>query len=48
VGLLAFFGFNHLFNADLAINVWSVLIVAVGGSIGFVVVVVLHYLGLAF
>jgi len=48
VGLLALFGFNSLFNAEVAINIWSVLVAGIGGSIGFVVIIILHYLGLAF
>ncbi|MBC8501215.1 MAG: pro-sigmaK processing inhibitor BofA family protein [Nanoarchaeota archaeon] len=48
VGLLALFGFNSLFNAEVSINIWSVLVAGIGGSIGFVVIIILHYLGLAF
>lgn len=43
IGLLALFGFNSIFSPDITINVWSVLITAIGGAIGFIVLVVLHY-----
>ncbi len=48
IGFFALFGFNYLFNANIAINFWSVVISAVGGIFGFVIVVGCHYLGWAF
>ncbi len=48
IGFFALFGFNYLFNAGVTINFWSVVITAVGGIIGFIVVVGLHYLGWLF
>ncbi|MBU1199474.1 MAG: pro-sigmaK processing inhibitor BofA family protein [Nanoarchaeota archaeon] len=48
LGLFALFGFNFLFNETIAINVWSVLITAVGGLIGFIIVTAAHFLGWAF
>ena len=48
IGFFALFGFNYLFNAGVEINWWSVLITAIGGLIGFVIVISSHYLGWAF
>lgn len=48
IGMFALFGFNYLFYADVAINFWSIIITAIGGIIGFAVVVGMHYLGWAF
>jgi len=48
IGLFALFGFNYLFNAGIKINFWSVLITAIGGIIGFIIVLAAHYLHIAF
>ena len=48
IGLFALIGFNHLFSSDITINFWSVIITAIGGLIGFAVVVAVHFLGIAF
>ncbi len=48
VGLLALIGFNVLFNAGIGINIWSILITGIGGVIGFLIVLGMHYLGWAF
>lgn len=48
VGILAFFGYNTIFSSDIVVNAFSILIVGVGGTIGFVIVLVLHFLGIAF
>ena len=50
IGLFALQGFNLLFaqNNPVVINFWSVLITAIGGIIGFAVVVAFHFLGVAF
>ena len=48
IGLLALFAFNFLTGAHVAINFWSVVIVAIGGLIGFAVVILLYLLGVAF
>ena len=48
IGIFALFGFNYLFNANVVINFWSVIITAIGGIIGFIIVVGMHYLGWAF
>jgi hypothetical protein len=48
IGFFALFGFNYISGADVAVNVWSAVITAIGGIIGFAVVVGCHYLGWAF
>ncbi|NQU98650.1 pro-sigmaK processing inhibitor BofA family protein [Candidatus Woesearchaeota archaeon] len=48
LGLLALFGFNYLFDSNVVINVWSILITGVSGFIGFFIVLITHYLGVAF
>jgi len=48
VGLLALIGFNVVFHAGIQINIWSVLITGIGGVIGFLIVLGMHYLGWAF
>ncbi len=48
IGIFALIGFNNLLNANITINFWTVIITAIGGIIGFIVVVGMHYLGWAF
>jgi len=48
IGLLALFGYNMLFTQNVAVNIWTMFIVGLGGSVGFIIVLVFHYLGLAF
>jgi hypothetical protein len=48
IGIFALIGFNTLFQAGIQINFWSVIITALGGIIGFGIVVGCHYLGWAF
>ncbi|MBU1975522.1 MAG: pro-sigmaK processing inhibitor BofA family protein [Nanoarchaeota archaeon] len=48
IGLVALFAFNAVFGTDVAVNFWSVVITALGGIVGFIVVIVLHFLGVAF
>ncbi|KYK26017.1 hypothetical protein AYK26_01055 [Euryarchaeota archaeon SM23-78] len=48
IGIFALIGFNTLFHANITINFWSVIITAIGGIIGFIIVVGMHYLGWAF
>ncbi len=40
--------FVQIFSPTLKINFWSVIITAIGGIIGFIVVVGLHLLNIAF
>ncbi len=49
--LLALIGLvvvNMIFGLGIVVNIWSILIVALGGIPGFVLVLVLHFLGIAF
>jgi hypothetical protein len=49
IGLLALMGWNILFpGVAVTINLWSVLLVALFGIVGLIVVVGLHLLGIAF
>jgi hypothetical protein len=48
IGLLAFFLLNAYLHLGIDINVWSLLAVAFGGLAGFLLVVLLHFLGIAF
>jgi hypothetical protein len=48
IGIFALIGFNSVFHANVAVNFWSVIITAIGGIIGFAIVVISHYLGWAF
>lgn len=45
--LIVLFILNY-FSFGILINIWSILIVAVGGFAGLVLVVLLHFLGIAF
>lgn len=47
IGFFALF-FASVFLPSLAINFWSVIIVAIGGIFGFIAVLALHLLGIAF
>lgn len=48
IGLFALMGFNFLTNAGITINFWSIIITAIGGIIGFAIVLGMHFLGWAF
>ncbi|MBU0527308.1 MAG: pro-sigmaK processing inhibitor BofA family protein [Candidatus Micrarchaeota archaeon] len=48
LGIIAFFALNFFFGFGIAINFWSVAIVALGGVGGLFFVLVLHFLGIAF
>ena len=39
IGIFALIGFNVLFHAGVTINFWSVIITAIGGIIGFAIVI---------
>jgi hypothetical protein len=47
MGILIFFVLN-LFGAGISINLFSVGIVAVGGVLGVLLVLIIHFLGLGF
>ncbi len=48
VGLILLFVTNLFLTEDIPIDVLTVLICAIGGFIGWLVILVLHLLGLAF
>lgn len=48
IGIFALIGFNTLFRAGVEINFWSVIITAIGGLVGFIIVLGMHFLGWAF
>lgn len=39
---------NAIFKLGVIINIWSILVVAIGGFAGLLLVVLLHILGIAF
>lgn len=47
-GILVFLFLNWFFNLGIPINIWTVAIVGIGGFIGLVVVLFLHFFGIAF
>jgi len=47
IALVLLFGLNF-FGMGLQINIWSVLTVAIGGLPGLILVVILHFLKIAF
>ncbi|MBN1646108.1 pro-sigmaK processing inhibitor BofA family protein [Candidatus Woesearchaeota archaeon] len=48
IGIFAMIGLNYLFNWGIVINFWSAVVVAIGGIIGVIIVIILHFTGLAF
>ena len=48
VGLILLFLTNLVLAEDIPINVLTVLICAIGGVVGWLVILVLHLLGVAF
>ncbi len=47
IGFFALYAVQ-LWRTELVINLWSVLITAILGIFGFIIVLVLHFLGIAF
>lgn len=47
-GILIFFILNFVFNLQIPINIISVAVVGLGGMFGVFLVLLLHFLGLAF
>ncbi len=47
-GIISFFLLNTFFDLGIVINFWSVAIVALGGIGGVILVLLLHFLGIAF
>lgn len=48
IGLVVFAVLNIFFGLGIDINIWSLLVVGIGGVIGLVVVILLHFVGIAF
>jgi len=48
IGALVLLWVLNLFGLKVAISIWTVLIVAIGGLPGLILVVILHLLGWAF
>jgi hypothetical protein len=48
LGVVSFFILDMLFSAGIPINIISVAVVAVGGVVGLLFVLLLHFLGIAF
>ncbi len=48
LAIIGLFLLNIIFGLGIAINIWSVLIVALGGLPGLVLVILLKILGIAF
>lgn len=48
IGFIALVLLNAVFNLGIAINLWSIIIVALGGIGGVILIVLLHLLGLGF
>lgn len=48
--IIGFFAllFTKIFLPDLVINAWSILITAIGGVPGYLIVIIFHLLGIAF
>jgi len=48
VGLVLLFLSNMFFHTGIVINIWSLAIVAIGGVVGLIMILLLHFLGIAF
>ena len=48
IGALIVLMILNFFGLGIAINIWSILIVAIGGFAGLLLIVLLHLLGIAF
>lgn len=48
IGIIAFILLNSYFHLGIAINLWSIMAVAFGGVVGFLMVLLLHFLGMGF
>jgi len=48
IGIFALIGWNVLFDSNVHIEFWSVIITAIGGIFGFAFVLAMHYLKLGF
>ncbi|MFH0737596.1 MAG: pro-sigmaK processing inhibitor BofA family protein [Candidatus Micrarchaeota archaeon] len=48
LGFIALIALNAFLHLGIAINLWSLLVVAFGGIGGLILVIILHLLGLGF
>ena len=48
IGVVILWILNLFLSPPVAINIWSVLISAIGGIAGVIIVLALHFLGIAF
>ncbi|NLX50110.1 MAG: transcriptional regulator [Methanospirillum sp.] len=48
IGVAALWVLNRFFGLNVAIDLWSVLVSAIGGILGVILVVVLSFFGIAF
>lgn len=48
IGVIILVLLNLFLSPPVVINIWSILISAIGGIAGVIIVVVLHFLGIAF
>lgn len=48
IGVIILVILNLFVSPPVVINIWSILISAIGGIAGVIIVVVLHFLGIAF
>jgi len=48
IGALILLWLLNFIGLKIAINIWSILIVAIGGFVGLLLVILLHLLGIAF
>jgi inhibitor of the pro-sigma K processing machinery len=48
IGVVILWLLNLFLSPPVVINIWSVLISAIGGILGVIIVLLLHFLGIAF
>ncbi len=48
LGIIILLVLNLFLSPPVVINIWSILISAIGGIAGVIIVLVLHFLGIAF
>lgn len=48
IGVILLVGLNFFLSPPVVINFWSILISAIGGILGVILVLILHFLGIAF
>lgn len=48
IGFFALYAVNIFINSEKLITIWSVLLTAIFGIFGFVAILILHFIGIAF